>query len=241
MRVIADHMRASVFLWRGVRPENTGRGYVLRRILRRAARHGKMLGLDEPFLCRLVDAVLQVMGTAYPELNQQADYIARILLARRSAFCIPFTRGCESWTPCLNSTAPTAAGASPARKPSASTTPSASHRSGHRSRRGTGHELDREAFEATLENTANGPGRPGRGRAKCWWRGVPERAATGRRLRFSRLRSRSHDQPGGRHHRGPAIDTRGIARPGNRTGVRAHAVLRGGRGSDWRQRYRRGA
>ena len=87
MRVIADHMRASVFLLAdGVRPENTGRGYVLRRILRRAARHGKMLGLDEPFLYRLVDAVLQVMGTAYPELTQQADYIAKVLLGEEERF-----------------------------------------------------------------------------------------------------------------------------------------------------------
>ena len=87
MRVIADHMRAGVFLLAdGVRPENTGRGYVLRRILRRAARHGKMLGLDEPFLYRLVDAVLQVMGAAYPELTQQSDYIAKVLLGEEERF-----------------------------------------------------------------------------------------------------------------------------------------------------------
>ena len=87
MRVIADHMRAGVFLLAdGVRPENTGRGYVLRRILRRAARHGKMLGLDEPFLYRLVDAVLQVMGDAYPELTQQSDYVAKVLLGEEERF-----------------------------------------------------------------------------------------------------------------------------------------------------------
>ena len=81
MRVIADHMRASVFLLcDGVRPENTGRGYVLRRIIRRAARHGKMLGFEEPFLYRLVDAVQRVMGSAYPELEAQSEYVSKMLL-----------------------------------------------------------------------------------------------------------------------------------------------------------------
>src|SRR5437867_1248403 len=87
MRVIADHMRASVFLLAdGVRPENTGRGYVLRRIIRRAARHGKMLGFEEPFLYRLVDIVQRVMGQAYPELEAQSEYISKMLLGEEERF-----------------------------------------------------------------------------------------------------------------------------------------------------------
>jgi alanyl-tRNA synthetase len=87
MRVIADHMRAIVFLLAdGVIPENTGRGYVLRRIIRRAARHGKMLGFTEPFLYRLVDTVGQIMGRAYPELESHRQYVTKLLLGEEERF-----------------------------------------------------------------------------------------------------------------------------------------------------------
>ncbi len=80
-------MRASMFLLcDGVRPENTGRGYVLRRIIRRAARHGKMLGFEEPFLYRLVDTVQRVMGSAYPELEAQSEYVSKMLLGEEERF-----------------------------------------------------------------------------------------------------------------------------------------------------------
>ena len=69
MRVIADHARTSAFLIAdGVTPSNEWRGYVLRRIMRRAMRHGRMLGLTEPFLWKTVDWVVKLMGTAYPEI-----------------------------------------------------------------------------------------------------------------------------------------------------------------------------
>jgi alanyl-tRNA synthetase len=87
MRVIADHIRATCFLLAdGVRPENTGRGYVLRRIIRRAARHGKMLGFTEPFLYRLVDPFARLMGPAYPELETHQSYVTKLLLSEEERF-----------------------------------------------------------------------------------------------------------------------------------------------------------
>ncbi|GIX49737.1 MAG: alanine--tRNA ligase [Candidatus Tectimicrobiota bacterium] len=87
MRVIADHLRAIVFLISdGVLPENTGRGYVLRRIIRRAARHGKLLGFGEPFLYRLVDVVVRVMSPAYPELESSRQFVTKVLLNEEERF-----------------------------------------------------------------------------------------------------------------------------------------------------------
>ncbi|APC08841.1 alanine--tRNA ligase [Neomoorella thermoacetica] len=79
-RVIADHARSCTFLIAdGILPGNEGRSYVLRRILRRAARFGKALGIDEPFLYRLVDTVVAIMGGAYPEVAEQQEHIARVI------------------------------------------------------------------------------------------------------------------------------------------------------------------
>ena len=79
MRVIADHSRATAFLiGDGVVPSNEGRGYVLRRIMRRAARHAKMLGFQEPVLFRTAGKVIEFMAGAYPDLRESADYIAKV-------------------------------------------------------------------------------------------------------------------------------------------------------------------
>jgi alanyl-tRNA synthetase len=79
MRVIADHARAVTFLLAdGVLPNNEGRGYVLRRILRRGLRHGRLLGLDEPFLATVTDKVIDVMTDAYPELEGSRAHVARL-------------------------------------------------------------------------------------------------------------------------------------------------------------------
>ena len=87
MRVIADHARATTFLiCDGALPSNEGRGYVLRRIMRRAARHAKMLGFSEPMLHRAVDAVNEMMADAYPELIERESYIKRVVLAEEERF-----------------------------------------------------------------------------------------------------------------------------------------------------------
>lgn len=94
MRVIADHCRAVTFLiCDGALPSNEGRGYVLRRIMRRAARHAKMLGVAEPLLCKMVDAVREMMGHAYPELAEREAYIKKVVLAEEERFNETLDRG----------------------------------------------------------------------------------------------------------------------------------------------------
>src|SRR2546422_5369948 len=80
MRVIADHIRSMTFLIAdGVMPSNEWRGYVLRKIMRRAMRHGKHLGVTEPFLHRLVDVMDRQMGDAYPELRTNRDMVEKTI------------------------------------------------------------------------------------------------------------------------------------------------------------------
>ena len=87
LRVIADHIRACSFLIvDGVIPGNEGRGYVLRRIIRRALRHGHKLGQTQPFFCRLVKALDQEMGEAYPELHAIATRVADVLKTEEERF-----------------------------------------------------------------------------------------------------------------------------------------------------------
>lgn len=94
MRVIADHSRAVTFLiCDGILPSNEGRGYVLRRIMRRAARHAKMLGLADPMLYRTVDAVNATMGEAYPELLERENYIKKVIRAEEERFAETLDRG----------------------------------------------------------------------------------------------------------------------------------------------------
>ncbi|MGH7412232.1 MAG: alanine--tRNA ligase [Candidatus Methylomirabilis sp.] len=87
MRVIADHARAVTFLLAdGVLPNNEGRGYVLRRILRRGLRHGRLLGLDEPFLATVTDRVIDLMAVAYPELEGNRSHVARLARIEEDRF-----------------------------------------------------------------------------------------------------------------------------------------------------------
>ncbi len=94
MRVIADHARAVTFLiCDGVLPSNEGRGYVLRRIMRRAARHAKMLGFAQPVLYRTVDAVNGLLGDAFPELLEREEYVKKVIRAEEERFAETLDRG----------------------------------------------------------------------------------------------------------------------------------------------------
>jgi alanyl-tRNA synthetase len=87
LRIIADHARAATFLISdGVLPANEGRGYVLRKILRRGIRHGRLLGQNEPFMDQMVYAVRNEMAGAYPELNESADRVSKVVLAEERQF-----------------------------------------------------------------------------------------------------------------------------------------------------------
>jgi alanyl-tRNA synthetase len=94
MRVVADHIRATTFLIAdGVVPSNEWRGYVLRKIMRRAMRHGRKLGLKDPFLFQLVDVVVAEMGSAYPELRTGRDAIVQVVQSEEERFGIVLTDG----------------------------------------------------------------------------------------------------------------------------------------------------
>jgi len=87
IRVITDHIRSTTFMVSdGILPSNEGRGYVLRRLLRRAARHGRMLGVNRPFLVELVDTVIEQNKGAYPELEEHADYIKKVIGTEEERF-----------------------------------------------------------------------------------------------------------------------------------------------------------
>ncbi len=87
LRVITDHIRSSVMMiCDGVLPSNEGRGYVLRRLLRRAARHGKLLGVDRPFLHEVVDTVVHENETAYPDLREKQGYITKVIRTEEENF-----------------------------------------------------------------------------------------------------------------------------------------------------------
>jgi alanyl-tRNA synthetase len=94
LRVIADHIRSCSFLIAdGIMPSNEGRGYVLRRIIRRAVRHGRKLGAQDVFFFRLVAALVQQMGDAYPELHSQQPIIERVLKQEEEQFVRTLDRG----------------------------------------------------------------------------------------------------------------------------------------------------
>ena len=98
LRVIADHSRAATFLISdGVIPSNEGRGYVLRKIIRRAITHGRLLGQTKPFLHEMVFAVRDLMQDAYPELKESAERVSKAVLAEETRFAHTLEQGLEQW------------------------------------------------------------------------------------------------------------------------------------------------
>ena len=96
LRVITDHVRSTTFMvGDGVTPANEGRGYVLKRLLRRAARHGKMLGIHEPFLYQVAETVIHENENAYPELAEKKDLICKIIRHEEESFAKTIDKGTE--------------------------------------------------------------------------------------------------------------------------------------------------
>ncbi|MGM0622558.1 MAG: alanine--tRNA ligase [Campylobacterota bacterium] len=110
-RVIADHIRATTFLLsQGVNFDKEGRGYVLRRILRRAVRHGYMLGLNEPFMYKLVDIVCELMGSHYEYLNEKKSYVKELIFLEEERFFATISEGIELFNKELEHTTQTFSG-----------------------------------------------------------------------------------------------------------------------------------
>jgi len=104
LRVIADHIRAAAFLiMDGISPGNEGRGYVLRRIIRRALRHGYDLGIESPFFYQIVDPLTAEMSKAYPSLEQKNEYIKRIILMEEERFSTTLSQGMKLLEKQINS------------------------------------------------------------------------------------------------------------------------------------------
>ena len=96
LKVIADHARSMTFMiGDGILPSNEGRGYVLRRILRRAVRHGRLLGIDKMFLAGAVDVVIKMFGEVYPDLKEKRDYIQKVIEMEETSFLRTLKQGTE--------------------------------------------------------------------------------------------------------------------------------------------------
>ncbi len=105
IRIIADHIRAVTFLiGDDIMPSNDGRGYVLRRLIRRAYRQGNFLGMQEPFLFKLVGGVVDIMKDAYPELLASVNYIAKVCLSEEKRFAMTLTSGLRTFNQYIEET-----------------------------------------------------------------------------------------------------------------------------------------
>ncbi len=127
LRVVTDHMRtATMLIGDGVTPGNEGRGYVLRRIMRRAIRNMRLLGATGPVVKDLIDTVIEMMGRQYPELISERERIEKVAVAEENAFLKTLKAGTTSSTPPSRRPRPPVARSCPATRRSCSTTPGAS-------------------------------------------------------------------------------------------------------------------
>ena len=96
LKVIADHARSvTVMIADGVLPSNEGRGYVLRRVLRRAVRHGRLMGIERPFLAALVDVVVRIFADAYADLSEKSEFIKKVIQQEEERFQATLAQGLE--------------------------------------------------------------------------------------------------------------------------------------------------
>ncbi len=103
LRVVTDHVRSTVFMvGDGITPANEGRGYVLKRLLRRAARHGRLLGIREPFLYQVAETVIRENEGAYPELAEKKDLITKIIRHEEESFARTIDRGMDMLVACMH-------------------------------------------------------------------------------------------------------------------------------------------
>ena len=169
--MIADHSRAATFLISdGVLPSNEGRGYVLRKIIRRAITHGRLLGQTKPFLYEMVFAVRDLMQDAYPELKETADRVSKAVLAEETRFAHTMDVGLEKLEDAAQKRSLRASKVSRARMRSSSTTRSACRSTSCRTQRAI-RELtfDQAGFDRAMEEQKS--------RARASWKGAAKQTA----------------------------------------------------------------
>ncbi len=167
LRVIADHSRAATFLISdGVLPLNEGRGYVLRKIIRRAITHGRLLGQTEPFLYQMVFAVRDLMQDAYPELNETAERISKAVQVEETRFAHTMEVGLEKLEALLNSSKTQLAGEDAFKLYDTFGMPLDFMQDAARDQ---GIELDQAGFDAAMAEQKN--------RARASWKGAAKQTA----------------------------------------------------------------
>jgi alanyl-tRNA synthetase len=167
LRVIADHSRAATFLISdGVLPSNEGRGYVLRKIIRRAITHGRLLGQTKPFLYQMVFAVRDLMQDAYPELNETADRVSKTVQVEETRFAHTMDVGLEKLEALLKSSVGKLAGEDAFKLYDTFGMPLDFMQDAARDQ---GIEFDRASFDHAMDEQ--------KARARASWKGAPKQTA----------------------------------------------------------------